>query len=723
MADAADASPLTLYTLAVNFCLGAGVLGLPYAVATAGILCSVLSLAVVGGLSLLTCSWLLEVGDRANALQNEVFEATRHGISVAHADGTFSLLPPAEAFISPPAAARAEDDLGKPLLDKPQHAAQPTKLDEYRAAYRSWRQGGAQGARDSQLRTLLPMLTGVYQESRHRQLLPLQLLPPPRPSQSAAASDAELVDAEADALISLAASSTQPSRPLSSATSRAESTNSLDAAGRSSSLRRQTSFSVDLAQALLQLPGRFEGGEGQGAERAGTGADVEAAKAPPAVPKPRLPRSPSEPKLRTRSHALHEDAPTDGEADGEATPPHGAAATTRPNWAVPQAISALEVTQLCTLFLGWRARVGWIASIGALHVAAMWACCAVWVTCAQDAVQWLGIAPTPSLLLGLCAAVLVPLSALDGTEVVQPPLATATLGTLALMCALLGWALLERGSSAAAGGGTVFGAPTVSNAPTLDPSDGGGPGAEAFRRLLFDGRGFGRAFATFLFSFILQQSVPSLMRRAATPAATRRCVAAAIATCAGLYLALGCSAALLFGPRHTAPLITLNFGAFRGGAPPGAAVPLWALLVARWVMLLPLLTTTAAFPLFNRVLAVNLQPLLPGELKSRRVAAALCALPPLVCTAAVHDTAVVFSLCGLCGFAVVFFVPAALQYAAMRATVRRWGAELGHATPHTTVLSGPRVVLAVLAFSISAFGYNAWTVVVRPVLGIFLSAS
>ena len=51
----------------------------------------------------------------------------------------------------------------------------------------------------------------------------------------------------------------------------------------------------------------------------------------------------------------------------------------------------------------------------------------------------------------------------------------------------------------------------------------------------------------------------------------------------------------------------------------------WALLVARWVMLLPLLTTTAAFPLFNRVLAVNLQPLLPGELKSRRVAAALCA--------------------------------------------------------------------------------------------------
>ena len=99
--------------------------------------------------------------------------------------------------------------------------------------------------------------------------------------------------------------------------------------------------------------------------------------------------------------------------------------------------------------------------------------------------------------------------------------------------------------------------------------------------------------------------MPSLVRAAAQPATTRAAMGAAIGTCFGLYLLLGVSAALLLG-RHTAPLITLNFDDFRGGAPAGAPVPLWALLVSRWVMVLPLLTTSAAFPLFNAVLASNL---------------------------------------------------------------------------------------------------------------------
>ena len=92
-------------------------------------------------------------------------------------------------------------------------------------------------------------------------------------------------------------------------------------------------------------------------------------------------------------------------------------------------------------------------------------------------------------------------------------------------------------------------------------------------------------------------------------------------------------------------------------------------------MLLPLVTTTAAFPLFNRVLAANLEGLLPAQLRSRRIAATLCALPPLLCTACVQDTAFVFSLCGLSGFTIVFFVPAALQRAALEASVRRCGDE------------------------------------------------
>ena len=94
-------------------------------------------------------------------------------------------------------------------------------------------------------------------------------------------------------------------------------------------------------------------------------------------------------------------------------------------------------------------------------------------------------------------------------------------------------------------------------------------------------------------------------------------------------------------------------------------------------------------------------------------AAALCALPPLLCTALVSDTAFLFSLCGLFGFAIVFFVPAALQLAAMRSSVKRWG-PAGRATPHTTLFSSSTTVGAVLAFGSAAFAFNVWLVLVKP---------
>lgn len=132
--DAPLASPLTIFTMAVNFTLGAGVLGLPYAMASAGIVASVLSLLVVALLSLLTCSWLLEVGDRANALQNELARSQKYR-TVQHANGAVSVLPPADEFMRSSA-------LNEPLLEKGER-----KLDEYRAAYRSWRTGSHQGVR------------------------------------------------------------------------------------------------------------------------------------------------------------------------------------------------------------------------------------------------------------------------------------------------------------------------------------------------------------------------------------------------------------------------------------------------------------------------------------------------------------------------------------------------------------------------------------------------
>lgn len=710
-------SPLTIYLTSTNFVLGAGILGIPYAVVSAGMLASVASLIAVAFLSLLTCSWLLEVGDRANALQNELSrqeaDSDDEASQVQHADGGTSQLPPPAAF------------LRTPLLEDRSRR----KLDEYRAAYRSWRTGSPQGATDTQWRKLRPHL--VYQPGRHRELLPLQLRPPPCGSPSTLPApgrdDQQWTDDERSEVIELGlalAADQQPSPLGGTACSSAHvSSQSLDNYGKRAGgarersaatkgavaqpgLQRSDSFSIDLAHALYNL-----------SVRSAHDAPLECT--PPSaltghnLGRADMGRAYSPP---TEAALLRGRRPAPAEGRRAQDGPAWRVLPEAPDWSVPRAISALEVTQLCNVFLGRRMRNAWISSICALHVSAMWACCAIWITCAQsvllgasappdDPASWQHTLP----LLALCTAVLVPLSVLGGSEIVQSPLATATLSTLVLMCVLLVWALLERMGDATSSTprlGRVFGEP---------PSMAGGSGGErqadgeaSFRRVVFNGRHFGPSFATFLFSFIVQQSVPSLVRRAAAPEWTRAALAASIGTCLVLYLSLGCGAALCFGDS-TEPLITLNFIALRGGAPPGDAVPLWAAFASRWIMLLPLLTTTAAFPLFNRVLAANLEGLLPPRLRSPRVAAALCALPPLLCTACVRDTALVFAICGLSGFIIVFFVPSALQRAAMRASVERWG-ELGRATPHTTCFSHEPTVVAVMLAASCAFALNLWAV-------------
>ena len=103
------------------------------------------------------------MGDRANALQNELARSQKQR-TVKHANGDVSVLPPASDFCRSSA-------LNEPLLEQGE-----AKLDEYRAAYRSWRTGSHQGLRrrlENDMDT-----TALWQKGRHRTLLPLQLMPP-----------------------------------------------------------------------------------------------------------------------------------------------------------------------------------------------------------------------------------------------------------------------------------------------------------------------------------------------------------------------------------------------------------------------------------------------------------------------------------------------------------------------------------------------------------------
>ena len=382
------------FTTAVNFVLGAGVLGLPFAVATAGILASAFSLLLVSFVSSLTCSWLLEVADRANAVQNSLAapdDDDNNEAIVWHANGGVSVLPPASDFCRP-------TDLSEPLLNQVER-----RLHDYRAAYRSWRTGSHQGASDTQQRKLMRYLPYriPYRPGVHRSLLPLHLLPrrlsarcsgPDEASEGSKLDEVNLHAVRSPSESGSGLAGAGSSHSLDTMLHRAEG----DGMTIPSSIARQASFTEDLAEALLQISTtrvECEVVERRKKDEEATVGREGLQEVPQPVDHRLLPRvaSPDRPAL------------------------------VQPDWSVPTSISALEVTQLCTLFLGWRTRTAWISSICALHVAAMWACCAIWVTCAQaatgDLPQWI---PSRALLL-LCAAVFLPLSALGGMEAVQPP--------------------------------------------------------------------------------------------------------------------------------------------------------------------------------------------------------------------------------------------------------------------------------------------------------------
>ena len=89
----------------------------------------------------------------------------------------------------------------------------------------------------------------------------------------------------------------------------------------------------------------------------------------------------------------------------------------------------------------------------------------------------------------------------------------------------------------------------------------------------------------------------------------------------------------------------------------------------------------------------------------------LCALPSLLLCAAVRDTSLIFSLAGLSGFVMVFFMPALLLRASTRLCVRRFGAA-GRHSPSSTPLSDDWAVNLVVLIGAAAFIFGSWRLVV-----------
>lgn len=297
-----------------------------------------------------------------------------------------------------------------------------------------------------------------------------------------------------------------------------------------------------------------------------------------------------------------------------------------------------EVIQLCDKFLGPSGRLCYQLALILLMYAGLLAYVLVFV----DTVDILGHHRDISVLI--CAAVMLPLSVLNVTEMV--PL-QVTLSLISL------FSLLLMGSIAL---GNIASDP-ASNIHPLQP---------------VRPTGFGLAFSTALFSQLFQHSVPGLINplRQEDRQRVPHVFAFALCTTAVLYIFLGLCCAISFGQALNED-VNLNFANFDWGSRP----PFIAKAASKVCAFYPALATIAVFPLIAITLGNNLLVVapLPKAVRlhhPRKVTVLfrlLAAVPPIVLALLLKSLSTVFKFAGLGGIWVAFVTPALLQLYSFRA--------------------------------------------------------
>jgi len=170
-----------------------------------------------------------------------------------------------------------------------------------------------------------------------------------------------------------------------------------------------------------------------------------------------------------------------------------------------------------------------------------------------------------------------------------------------------------------------------------------------------------------------------------------------------------------FGDK-TVPIITLNWEDYTGGSAPGAPISWWASAISTSVLVFPVVSVSAAFPLNVIPLAQTVQQMFAtpdsaADASSSLMLRAGFSLLPILLASAVKDVSKILEFNGMCGFVMAFFVPCSLYIAARADAIRRWGpgaAKNGHwSWPASTTWC----VWSVLAVSVVVAAYTLHQVI------------
>eukprot|EP00286_Rhodomonas_abbreviata_P002828 CAMPEP_0181346820 /NCGR_PEP_ID=MMETSP1101-20121128/33536_1 /TAXON_ID=46948 /ORGANISM="Rhodomonas abbreviata, Strain Caron Lab Isolate" /LENGTH=306 /DNA_ID=CAMNT_0023458967 /DNA_START=241 /DNA_END=1161 /DNA_ORIENTATION=+ len=228
--------------------------------------------------------------------------------------------------------------------------------------------------------------------------------------------------------------------------------------------------------------------------------------------------------------------------------------------------------------------------------------------------------------------------------------------------------------------------------------------------------GMGKLVTAAIFSQICHQGVPSIvasMKHKRSAKFVFRCTLYYTFT---LYVVLCLVTTYYFGDK-TVPIITLNWEDYTGGAEAGVPISWWASAIATSVLVFPVVSVSAAFPLNVIPLAETMQQLLPsssamhGSGSGKTLLRAGFSLLPIACASVVKDVGKILEFNGMFGFVIAFFIPCSLFLAGRSLALRRWGEKAVYNVHHSWPASMLWCVYAVLFCSAIVAGYTLYQVV------------
>jgi len=221
--------------------------------------------------------------------------------------------------------------------------------------------------------------------------------------------------------------------------------------------------------------------------------------------------------------------------------------------------------------------------------------------------------------------------------------------------------------------------------------------------MLFDIKGFGLAFPTFVFAQLCHHAVPGLVQLIDDKKACHRVFVCALSTTSSVYLVLGVLCACFFGKAAGShginKVITLNWADYTEGS------SIYYNVVSYVVRMYPVVSVTAAFPLYANTLGSTWELMLPTKMQGGNKVKVLMRwasiAPCIIGAALLTDASTIISVGGLFGFIIEMVAPAGLSIVSKRRCKEMYGGT--GRTAYEWHFSHDGYAYAVLAFAFCAF--------------------